>query len=114
MNLSDSHDQNSWCSYSHGCATGIEYGCGSVLAMAPAVVVAGILSSLVTIETIQRKMYKQQLARTKFETIFFEAEWRKILFQTKVFGAAMDSVKNSSELSSQFFGRLKFLVLFEY
>ena len=44
--------------------------------------------------------------------MFFEAEQRGTLFQMKVFCAAIDSVKFSSEseLSSRFFGRLKFLV----
>ena len=52
---------------------------------------------------------------TIFENMFFEAERRGKLFQMKVLGAAIDSDKFSSksELSSQFFGRLKFSALFE-
>ena len=48
--------------------------------------------------------------------MFFEAEWRGKLFEIKVFCAAMDFVKFSynSELSSRFFSRLKFSVLFDY
>ena len=48
--------------------------------------------------------------------MFFEAERRGKLFQMKVLGAAIDSDKFSSksELSSRFFGRLKFSVRFEY
>ena len=44
-----------------------------------------------------------------FENVFFEPVWRGNLFQMKVFGAAIDSVKFSSksELSSRLFGRLK-------
>ena len=50
-----------------------------------------------------------------FENVVFEPVWRGKLFQMKVFGAAIDSVKFSSksELSSRFFGRLKFSALFE-
>ena len=50
-----------------------------------------------------------------FENMFFEAERRRKLFQMKVLGAAIDSDKFSSksELSSRFFGRLKFSALFE-
>ena len=50
-----------------------------------------------------------------FENMFFEAERRGKLFQMKVLGAAIDSDKFSSksELSSRFFGRLKFSALFE-
>ena len=53
---------------------------------------------------------------TKFETMFFEAEWCRKLFQMKVFLAAIDSVKFSSqsEISSRFFGLLKFSARFEY
>ena len=50
-----------------------------------------------------------------FENMFFEAERRGKLFQMKVLDAAIDSDKFSSksELSSRFFGRLKFSALFE-
>ena len=55
-------------------------------------------------------------AKNFFENVVFEPVWRGKLFQMKVFGAAIDSVKFSSksELSSRFFGRLKFFALFEY
>ena len=48
--------------------------------------------------------------------MFFEPVWHRKRFQILVFIAAIDSVKFSSksELSSRFFGRLKFSVLFEY
>ena len=51
----------------------------------------------------------------KFENVVFEPVWRGKLFQMKVLGAAIDSDKFSSksELSSRFFGRLKFSALFE-
>ena len=63
----------------------------------------------------QGSLFKARLARKRFENIFFEAERRGKLLQMKVFGAAIDSDKFSSklELSSQFFGRLKFSALFE-
>ena len=63
-----------------------------------------------------RALYSNRGWREKiFENVFFEPVWRGKLFQLKVFGAAIDSVKFSSksELSSRFFGRLKFSVLFE-
>ena len=51
-----------------------------------------------------------------FENVVFEPVWRGKVFEMKVFGAAIDSVKFSSksELSSRFFGLLKFSVRFEY
>ena len=66
---------------------------------------------------INRAIYSNRGWREKiFENMFFEAERRGKLFQMKVLGAAIDSDKFSSksELSSRFFGRLKFFVLFEY
>ena len=62
-------------------------------------------------------IYSNRNSREKmFETMFFEAVWRWKLFQMQVWVAAIDSVKFSSksELSSRFFGRLKFSVRFEY
>ena len=56
------------------------------------------------------EQYSNSNSREKLlETIFFEAAWRRKLFQMKVFGAAIDSEKCSSksELSSRFFGHLK-------
>ena len=58
-----------------------------------------------------RALYSNRGWREKnFENVVFEPVWRGKLFQMKVFGAAIDSVKFSSksELSSRFFGRLKF------
>ena len=63
-----------------------------------------------------RAIYSNRGWREKnFENVVFEPVWRGKLFQMKVFGAAIDSVKFSSksELSSRFFGRLKFSALFE-
>ena len=65
---------------------------------------------------INRANYSNRGWREKiFENMFFEAERRGKLFQMKVLGAAIDSDKFSSksELSSRFFGRLKFSALFE-
>ena len=65
---------------------------------------------------IYRANYSNRGWREKnFENMFFEAERRGKLFQMKVLGAAVDSDKFSSksELSSRFFGRLKFSALFE-
>ena len=61
--------------------------------------------------------YSNSTSRAKcLETIFFEAEWHGKRFQMKLVCAAIDSVKFSSksELSSQFFGRLKLSMAFEY
>ena len=66
--------------------------------------------------TTNRALYSNRGWREKnFENVVFEPVWRGKLFQMKVFGAAIDSDKFSSksELSSRFFGRLKFSVLFE-
>ena len=63
-----------------------------------------------------RAIYSNRGWREKnFENVVFEPVWRGKLFQMKVFGAAIDSDKFSSksELSSRFFGRLKFSALFE-
>ena len=59
----------------------------------------------------RRALYSNRGWRENFfENVVFEPVWRGKLFQMKVFGAAIDSVKFSSEseLSSRFFGRLKF------
>ena len=50
-----------------------------------------------------------------FKISFFEAQRPGDFFKMKVLGVAIDSVKFSSksELSSRFFGRLKFSALFE-
>ena len=63
-----------------------------------------------------RANYSNRGWREKFfENVVFEPVWRGKLFQMKVFGAAIDSDKFSSqsEVSSRFFGRLKFSALFE-
>ncbi|MEC7202026.1 MAG: hypothetical protein VXW84_15395, partial [Verrucomicrobiota bacterium] len=60
---------------------------------------------------LQRDIYSNRNSQEFFlETIVFEAEWRQKLFQMKVLAAAIDSIKFSSksELSSRFFGRVKF------
>ena len=67
-------------------------------------------------QNLRRANYSNRGWREKiFENMFFEAERRGKLFQMKVLGAAIDSDKFSSksELSSRFFGRLKFSALFE-
>ena len=69
-----------------------------------------------TSATTGRSNYSNRGWREKiFENMFFEAERRGKLFQMKVLGAAIDSDKFSSksELSSGFFGCLKFSALFE-
>ena len=64
-----------------------------------------------------RDKYSNRNSREKFfENVFFEA-WRlRKRFQMIVFIAAIvsDKFSSRSELSSRFFGRLKFFVLFEY
>ena len=68
------------------------------------------------ISTIVRALYSNCGWREKvFENVVFEPVWRGKLFQMKVLGAAIDSVKFSSKLepSSRFFGRLKCSALFE-
>ena len=75
-----------------------------------------VCSSLERSRAIDRALYSNRGWREKkIENVVFEPVWRGKLFQMKVFGAAIDSVKFSSksELSSRFFGRLKISALFE-